>query len=251
MLWNLADRPVPRTEASFSDVRSSAWYADAVSWLVELGWVEGFRNGTFRPLEPVNRAQAVSWLHAGRRFDDVAPTAWYAPAADWGRYRRLVTAFPDHTFRGDVVADRAAAVDLLWRTMDAPPAPAHPYSDVEPGQPAVSWAAAAGIVNGFGDGTFRPGDDVNRAQAVMMLWKVAGQPAVAGSPPFSDVPDSAWYAAGVTWAASHGLLDGFGDGTFRPTDAVNRAQLTSWVSALAHTEAAWGVGVTHPTTVVF
>ena len=251
MLWNLADRPTARTAVSFSDVRPSAWYAEAVSWLVDLGWVEGFRNGTFRPLEPVNRAQAVSWLHAGRRFDDVVPTAWYASAVDWARYRDLVDGFPDHTFRGDLVADRATTVDLLWRTMDAPTAPAHGFSDVTAGQPAVSWASAAGIVNGFPDGTFRPGDPVNRAQAVMMLWKVAGQPAVSGPPPFSDVPANAWYAAGVTWASSHDLLDGFLDGTFRPGEPVNRSQLTAWSSALAHTQAAWAPGVTPPGTVVF
>jgi hypothetical protein len=251
MLWNLADRPTPRADASFSDMAPSAWYADAVSWLVQLGWVGGFPNGTFRGLEPVNRAQAVSWLHAGRRFDDVLPTTWLASAADWARYRQLVTGFPDHTFRGDLVADREATVDLLWRTMDSPAAPAHGFSDVAAGQPAVSWAAAAGVVSGFGDGTFRPGDPVSRAQAVMMLWKAAGQPAASGTPPFSDVPANAWYAAGVTWAAGNELLAGFVDGTFRPTEPVSRAQITAWTSALAHTQGAWNSATTVPSTVVF
>jgi hypothetical protein len=251
MLWNQAEQPVPGASASFDDVRSGAWYAEAVAWLVDMGYAAGFRDGTFRPLDEVNRAQAVTWLYGARRFDDVAPTSWYAPAVDWARYRKVVAGFADHTFRGDDASDRLGAVDVLWRTMDAPSAPAHGFSDVAPGEPSVSWAAASGVAAGFPDGTFRPAEPVNRAQAAMMLWKVAGRPAASGPPPFDDTSASAWYADGVAWAAAHGLVAGFADGSFRPDDPVSRAQLTAWAGALPHTEAAWAPGTVPPTTVVF
>ena len=193
----------------------------------------------------------MSWLHTARQFDDVAPTAWYAPDVDWARYREVVAGFEDHTFRGDLTADRATTVGVLWQLMDAPTATPHPFSDVAPGDPAVSWAAAQGIANGFGDGTFRPADPVNRAQAVMMLWNVAGRPAAAGPPPYTDVGPHAWFAEGLAWATAQGLVAGYPDGTFRAAEPVSRAQLTSWTSALAHARAAWAPGTAMPTTVVF
>ena len=198
MLWNLADRPVATAPATFSDIGPGAWHAAAIAWLTELGYADGFPNGTFRPLDPVKRAQGVSWLHTARQFDDVAAGAWYAADVDWARYREVVEGFEDHTFRGDVAADRATTVGVLWQLMDAPTAAPHAFSDVTPGDPAVSWASAQGIVNGFADGTFRPAEPVNRAQAVMMLWNVAGRPAGAGAPPYTDVGPNAWFAEGLS-----------------------------------------------------
>jgi hypothetical protein len=85
----------------------------------------------------------------------------------------------------------------------------------------------------------------------MMLWNVAGRPEGVGLPVFTDVSPDAWYAPGLAWAAAHGIVEGYADGTFRATDPVTRAQLTAQLSTLAHTEAAWAPGVAIPDTVVF
>ena len=77
MVWNGADRPIPAAAAPFSDVRPSAWYAPAVSWLTEMGYASGFPGRTFHPGEAVKRAQGLSWLHV-------------APAVRRRRARRLV-----------------------------------------------------------------------------------------------------------------------------------------------------------------
>jgi hypothetical protein len=251
MLWRLADRPRPEAAAPFGDVPASLASSRAIAWLVEMGYASGMPNGRFRPSTGVNRAQAVSWLHAARQFDDVGVRDRFAPAVDWARYREVVTGFPDHTFRGSQPADRATTASVLWQFVDAPSAAPHPFSDVAPGDPAVSWARAAGVVSGFPDGTFRPERTVNRAQAVMMLWAIAGRPVVSGAPAFEDVPNDAWYRQGLAWASAHGIVEGFPDGTFRALDEVTRVQLTAQVSALAHTRSAWGGAVPRPSTVVF
>jgi hypothetical protein len=136
--------------------------------------------------------------------------------------------------------------------MDTPAATAnHTFTDVPTSETAVSWAAAAGIVTGYDDGTFRPTVAVNRGQAVMMLWKIAGEPQASEPSGFTDVPPTAWNADAVSWADEQGIVTGFDDGTFRPNQPVNRGQFTVQLSTLAHTEAAWGAGATKPTTVVF
>jgi hypothetical protein len=250
MLWNLAERPVPDGAVPFSDVRASAWDASAVTWLAELGWVDGYPDGTFRGREPVNRAQAVSWLHDGRRFDDVPVSAWYRAAVDWGRYRKVVAGFPDHTFQPAADADRATTVNMLWQTVDTPAGTPHTFTDVVAGDPAVSWASSTGVATGYGDGTFRPGAPVTRAEAVMMLWKTAGRPTGSTPATYSDVSASSWFAEGLAWATGHGLVAGYPDGTFRPNAPVSRAQLTTWVSGLGHAPGAWAPGVALPSTVV-
>jgi hypothetical protein len=252
MLWHRADRPPSAGPEAFADVVADAWYGPAVSWIAEMGYTDGLRDGTFRPAGPVTRAQSVSWLHAARQFDDVAAGAWYEAAVDWGRYRRVVAGYDDHTFRGQVISDRAMTVSMLWAFADAPVgAPAHGFSDVTTDDPSVSWAAAAGVAGGFPDGTFRPTEPVNRAQAVMMLWSIAGRPQGAGPPAFTDVSPGAWCAPGVAWAAARGIADGYADGTFRATEPVTRAQLAVQLSTLAHTAEAWSPAATIPATVVF
>ena len=251
MLWNGADQPIPATAAAFTDVRPSAWYATAVAWLTEMGYASGFPGGTFRPGEDVKRVQGLSWLHAARPFDDVAPGAWYEADVDWGRFRSVVTGYDDHTFRGDERADRRATVDMVWALMGSPSgAPAHGFTDLG-ADLAVSWAAANDVVTGYPDDTFRAAEGVTRAQAVVMLWKVAGRPAAATPPPYTDVSPDAWFAEALSWADSHGVVTGFPDGTFRGGGSVSRAQLTAQLSALAHTEAAWAPGAVIPRTVVF
>lgn len=251
MLWNGADRPVPAAAAPFTDVRPAAWYAAAVGWLSEMGYASGFPGGAFHPAEDVKRAQGLSWLHAARPFEDVASGAWYEADVDWGRFRGVVAGYEDHTFRGDEPADRRDTVDMVWGLMGAPTgAPDHGFGDLGV-DAAVSWAAAGGFVTGFPDTTFRPGVGVTRAQAVVMLWKVAGRPLAEAPPPYTDVSVEAWFAEAVSWAETHGIVHGFPDGTFRGGASVSRAQLTAQVSGLAHTEAAWAPGAVIPRTVVF
>ncbi len=62
-----------------------------------------------------------------------------------------------------------------------------------------------------------------------------GRPAVAGRSPFSDVADSAWCAGAVTWANQNGVVNGYGNGVFGPTEPVTREQLAVmlWRYALA------------------
>jgi hypothetical protein len=55
-------------------------------------------------------------------------------------------------------------------------------------------------------------------------------PNCTANPPdsnFGDVPDTAWYGEGLDWAACHGLVSGFPNGTYGPRDPVNRAQVVA------------------------
>ncbi len=105
------------------------------------------------------------------------------------------------------------------------------FSDVAPNAwyaKAVEYCEANGLMDGLPGGIFNPGGNVNRAQLVTALWRLAGKPAAAGTLRFSDVADGAWYADAVRWAAGSGVTDGMGDGSFQPEASVSREMLATF-----------------------
>jgi len=78
-----------------------------------------------------------------------------------------------------------------------------------------------------------PEAPATRADLARLLWALEGQPVVNYLMRFSDVDQEAPYAEAVRWAASQKLMQGCGDGTFRPEEAITREQaavtLYRWV----------------------
>ncbi len=101
-----------------------------------------------------------------------------------------------------------------------------PFTDV-----TNHWAYSAikrvytrGLMVGMDEKTFAPDQQLSRAMLAVILYAMAGEPAVTGESPFTDVPAGCWYTDAVIWAAQNGIVSGFGDGTFRPNAAITRAQ---------------------------
>lgn len=99
---------------------------------------------------------------------------------------------------------------------------------------AVMYLYTSGVVTGYPDGTFRPFNDVTRAEFVKML--IQSNPRPAWAKPvlggyqgcFSDVRDQ-WFAPFVCQAVENGWVKGYRDGTFRPEQKVNRAEATKMI----------------------
>ena len=101
-----------------------------------------------------------------------------------------------------------------------------PFTDV-----TNHWAYSAikrvytrGLMVGMDEKTFAPDQQLSRAMLAVILYAMAGEPAVTGESPFTDVPAGCWYTDAIVWAAQNGIVSGFGDGTFRPNAAITRAQ---------------------------
>ncbi|MBR4897091.1 MAG: S-layer homology domain-containing protein [Clostridia bacterium] len=116
---------------SYTDVIPEAWYNNAISTLSNMGIINGYEDGTFRPDNPITRAEltkiAVSFFgSAGNNFKsssftDVADGAWYsrfiAAAEDLG----LVYGYGDGTFLPDNLITRAEAFAIVNRTLRRAP----------------------------------------------------------------------------------------------------------------------------------
>lgn len=90
---------------------------------------------------------------------------------------------------------------------------------------SVLYAYEQGLVNGMTATTFAPLTEMNRAMLATLLSRMAGVQGTAADAGFSDIPAGDWYANGVNWAFSAGIVGGYPDGTFKPFDLLTREQL--------------------------
>jgi uncharacterized delta-60 repeat protein len=110
------------------------------------------------------------------------------------------------------------------------------YSDVPPGSPFYSFVtclANRGIIAGYADGTFRPGNPVTRGQLAKIVSNAAGYSEPVTGQTFSDVPPGSPFYEFVERMARRGVIGGYADGTFRPGANATRGQISKIVSNAA------------------
>ncbi|RKJ75682.1 hypothetical protein D7X33_16495 [Butyricicoccus sp. 1XD8-22] len=126
--------------------------------------------------------------------------------------------------------------------------PIAPFADADAAEwyhDGVHYCLENGFMGGFGDGAFGPGQLITRAQLVQLLPKREGRPSADYPIQFEDVPDSAWYAEAVRWAASEGIVSGYNSYRFGPDDNITREQLAVMLWRFAGSpEAAGGLAFT-------
>ena len=104
---------------------------------------------------------------------------------------------------------------------------------------AVKKLLADGVVSGYGDGSFQPENPITRAEVCAMLIK-AGEKAATGSADaadesaaagatFSDLNKAPWAESFIGKAADYGIVSGYTDGTFKPTNNITNNELASMI----------------------
>lgn len=175
--------------ATYQDVPSDAWFYTYVEQLAAAGILDTTQSN-YRPADPANRAEAAKLLveaagltidtSAGPSFTDVAPGVWY-------------------------------------------------YQYVE-------TAAKNGVVSGYKDaagnltGKYGPGDSVTREQFSKVCGNAMALTEVTtGGPHFPDVGTDRWSYSFVETLYNWSVVDGYPDGTFRPGNNINRAEIAKMV----------------------
>jgi len=91
----------------------------------------------------------------------------------------------------------------------------------------VAFVYQQGLMVGVAPGRFNPHAPLTRAMVAQVLFNMQSEPTTTGAgTSFTDVRTGRWYANAVAWAYENGLVSGFGDGTFRPSQHITRAHLT-------------------------
>lgn len=81
-----------------------------------------------------------------------------------------------------------------------------------------------GLMKGTSGDQFSPDLSVTRGMIAAILYRLESEPAVSEYSGFGDVEPGSYYENAVKWAAMSGIAEGFGDGSFRPEEAVTREQ---------------------------
>jgi len=187
------------------------------------------------PVTPARPAAPV-----GLPFADVSGSDWFYNDVRYVYEKGIMDGTGIDRFSPNAPLTRAMIVTILYRMAGSPSVSgSSDFTDVAAGKwfaKAVAWAAANGIVNGYGSGLFGPNDPVTREQLAAILYRYAvygGMTAVTleenlGS--FADTAQLSAYAIqAMNWAVGQGLINGSG------SNLVPKAQATrAQVAAIIH-----------------
>ena len=164
-------------------------------------YILGYTDGTFGPSRSMTRAEAAAIFArllaekngdtistaANTRFTDIPAHAWYSGYAKYLNNNGVTYGKSKTIFAPDDAITRAEFTTLAVRFFDV-----------------------------YGDGDAE----------IMEQYK-----------DFNDVSDGYWAAAYIKAAAKHGWINGYGDGSFRADDEINRAEVVTIVNRLLGREA--------------
>ena len=115
------------------------------------------------------------------------------------------------------------------------------FSDIDGhwAEAEIEEMTAAGYLNGYGDGSFRPDNSVSRAEFVKIMVEMFGeQTAYTGY--FTDVAASAWYAGYIGGALDKGWITGVSGSLFLPEDQISREDAVTVIYRMLLSEYAFG-----------
>ncbi len=164
----------------FSDVPTICWYGEAVAFGYNTGIINGYGDGTFRPLNQVTRAEFAKMCYG------------------------LLNAAEDYMYFYPSTDSSSSAASLT-------------FSDVKSGAwyyDAVMYMVDSGYINGYPDKTFKPNNYISRAEIAQIMYKIATDVYGDALPAwrqmfFADVPKGAWYYEAVMNLADAGLVNGY------------------------------------------
>lgn len=112
------------------------------------------------------------------------------------------------------------------------------FSDVPPSNPFYAYIQTAfsdNLIGGYSDGTFRPNDNITRAQVAKVAVLASGEDLyIPATATFSDVPVGSAFFMFVETAYANGMLNGYADHTFHPNDEATRGEISKIVNLGTH-----------------
>ncbi len=154
-------------------------------------------------------------------------------------YDNVVSGYGDGRFGPDDKLTRAQIVKIALLAFDHGDDNngENPFSDLAQSEWYFDYVLAAAeqeIVTGYSDKTFRPNNEVTRAEALKIVLTAGGLVAFPSViPNFSDVDTVAdWFAKYTAYAKSSGLISGYEDGTFRGNQSITRGEVCKIVVEL-------------------
>ncbi len=171
----------------FTDIDRTHPNFVAIRFLKEQQVIGGYEDGSFRPNQKVNRAEALKFILVGSRiqlpestnateFPDVPEGAWFKNYVMHAKSMGIVGGNPDGTFAPGNTVMRAAFLKMLLMANRFKPdqwVPPTAYTDVSINDwfhPYVTYAGYVGLIRADESGNLRPGQELTRAQVAEIIY---------------------------------------------------------------------------------
>lgn len=169
---------------------------------------------------------------------DNSSSGSYVPMLNKENHFAYMLGYPDKTFRHENNMTRAEATvmfaRLMVKKMDIDKAYSFSFSDISSKDwyaNAIGYMEKMGIIKGYADKTFKPNAYITRAEFASLASSFDNLNLGAQNI-FSDVDNAYWAKNYISSAASKGWVNGYTDGTFKPENFINRAEVVTLVNRM-------------------
>lgn len=187
--------------------------------------------------QPLGKPKNPYDVGRGKTFDDIR-NHWAQADIEFMVSQGFIAGTGEHVFAPDTTITRAELTALLVRVLGLKEdESSSPFSDVKTGQWHAGYVGAAvkaGLIRGYGDGTFRPDHPITREEIAVIMVKameyigkgknlsVSAEQLLAG---FEDSEQiSKWAKLAVAQSLDLGIIQGVSSNTLTPSDHATRAQ---------------------------
>ncbi|MFC0211796.1 carboxypeptidase regulatory-like domain-containing protein [Paenibacillus chartarius] len=156
-----------------------------------------------------------------------------------GSHRGYILGYPDGTFKRERGVTRAEVAAIFARILDLKSTVQGVtyYNDVERSFWAADYIEAVtrkGLFQGYEGGLFRPNDAITRAELATVLTRYLNlEGASSFEVHFADIVGH-WAEQAIEQMHRYHIIDGYEDGTFRPSQTINRAETVAMINRLLY-----------------
>lgn len=201
-----------------------------------------FKNGVAQVKVTTNSEAPFKLIARGDNFDEIRSKSLraqtfsdvksYNPnkeAIEYVKKEKIMNGYATGEFRPEGELNRAEAVKILIAANDIAILPAESiFLDIENSawySPYISTALARGLVKGYNDGTYRPGNTISRAEFLKIAIEAAEIPVpMRARANYNNIPSDAWYTPYFAVAYEENLLTAQKGGNVAPHTPITRAE---------------------------
>ncbi len=173
----------------------------------------------------------TSYVSTKATCEDAGVRTYYCANGCGGRYTASISATGHNMVDGTcTTCGKTEPTDDPAKDCTGEDCVLHGFADLKADgwyHDGIHYGVEKGLFNGMSEGRFEPAAATTRAQFVVILWRLEGCPEVVGAEDFADVTADQWYTKAINWAASQGIVGGYGNGLFGTNDVITREQMAT------------------------
>lgn len=178
-VWSYYATYLKRKNDDFVDIENVEWAKNSIQYIKEKGWIKGRENNIYAPKENLTRAEFATIICRILELDiiNTRETLYVDTNNHWAKL----------------------SINALTKT---------------------------GLIEGYDDNYFRPDKKITREEVCKVLSKIKEiKPKKLGKCGFDDVKETDWSYKYIINLLEAGVIEGYGDGTFRPQNTITRAEI--------------------------